>query len=159
MNINSKTKVIAISAGVAALYVALTWAALPFSYMGVQFRISEILMLLAFYDRRFATALTVGCVLANMLSPINPLVDMIVGSSATLLAVLPMKSIKNMWIASLLPVVFNGLFVGAELYFCLGLPFALSAAQVALGEFAVCTVVGVPVMKAISKKFPLEMRV
>ena len=45
-------KRIVISALIAALYATLTIALAPISYLGVQFRISEIMVLLAFYKKR-----------------------------------------------------------------------------------------------------------
>lgn len=44
-------KRIVISALIAALYATLTIALAPISYLGVQFRISEIMVLLAFYKK------------------------------------------------------------------------------------------------------------
>jgi uncharacterized membrane protein len=140
----SSAKFLAQSAVIAALYVALTWIALPLSFYGIQFRVSEILVLLCFYNRRFIPAMAVGCMLANLLSPIDPLLDMVIGSLATLLAVLPMKSVRNIWIASVFPAITNGLLVGWELNFVFGEPFWLSALQVAAGELAVITCLGVP---------------
>ena len=41
---------IASSAIIAALYVALTWVLAPISYGAIQFRISEVLLLLVFFN-------------------------------------------------------------------------------------------------------------
>lgn len=145
------TKDLALSAVVAALYVAMTWAAMPLSYMGVQFRLSEVLVLLCFFNRKFCPALIVGCLLANFLSPFAAL-DMIVGTLGTAVAVLPMKSMKNIWLAALLPVAANGILVGWELSFTYGLPLLLTMGQVALGELVVVVGLGVVLMKALVMK-------
>ncbi len=125
---------------VAALYVAMTLAIQPLAYGPVQFRVSEILVLLCFYRKDYCVPLTLGCLIANLFSPFG-LYDIIFGTLATAVAVFPMYRVKNIWAASLLPVVSNGLIVGLELFLC-GEPFWFSAATVALGELVVITVVG-----------------
>lgn len=67
---------------VAAIYVVLTFAIAPISYGPIQVRISEILVLLAFYDKRYIVSLTIGCLFANMLSPLG-MADIIVGTLGT----------------------------------------------------------------------------
>jgi uncharacterized membrane protein len=128
------------SAIVAAIYAALT-IFLPFSYLSVQFRVAEILVLLVFIDRRYIYGLTLGCLIANLGSPLGP-VDMFFGTLATLIALLLISRTKNLLVATLWPAVVNGLIIGYVLYYLLDLPFLLSAAQVFLGEFVVVTLVG-----------------
>ncbi|MDR0821830.1 MAG: QueT transporter family protein [Oscillospiraceae bacterium] len=140
-------KDIAISAVIAALYVAVTWATLPLSFYGVQFRLSEVLVLLCFFSRKYVPAMLIACVVANFLSPINPLMDIVLGGIGTLCAVLPMKSMKNIWLAALLPALSNGFFVGLELQLAFDLPLYIGGLQVAAGEFAVLFILGVPFYK------------
>ena len=125
---------------VAAIYAALTML-LPFSYLGVQFRIAEILVLLVFIDKRYIYGLTLGCLIANLGSPLGP-VDVIFGTLATLLALLLISKTKNLFVATLWPAVVNGVIIGLLLYYLLDLPFLLSAAQVFFGEFVVVTLIG-----------------
>lgn len=125
---------------VAGLYVAMTLVIAPLAYGPIQFRISEILVLLCFYKKDYCVPLTLGCFIANLFSPFG-LYDIIFGTLATAAAVFPMYWFRNIWVASLLPVISNGLIVGFELYLC-GEPFWFSAGTVALGEFVVITIVG-----------------
>ena len=125
---------------VAAIYAALTML-LPFSYLGVQFRIAEILVLLVFIDKRYIYGLTLGCLIANLGSPLGP-VDVIFGTLATLIALLLISKTKNLFVATLWPAVVNGVIIGLLLYYLLDLPFLLSAAQVFFGEFVVVTLIG-----------------
>lgn len=125
---------------VAAIYAALTML-LPFSYLGVQFRIAEILVLLVFIDKRYIYGLTLGCLIANLGSPLGP-VDVIFGTLATLIALLLISKTKNLFVATLWPAVVNGIIIGLLLYYLLDLPFLLSAAQVFFGEFVVVTLIG-----------------
>lgn len=132
----------------AALYAVLTMALAPISYGPVQVRLSEVLTLLAFYNKRWVPGLTLGCFLANIGSPFG-LTDMAIGTLATFLAVLPMHKARSLYKASLLPVLTNGVLIGAELYYLAALPpetggFGIGASMmyVAVGEWLSVTIVG-----------------
>lgn len=107
--------------------------------MGIQFRVAEIMVLLCFFRKDYAFGLVIGCAIANLPSAIG-LVDVGFGSLATLIACLGIMFMKNLGIACLFPVVSNAFIVGFELWKFLGLPFWISVAEVAIGEFAVMVV-------------------
>lgn len=136
----------------AAVYVVLTVAISPLSYGSVQFRISEILVLLCVYHKDYAVSMTVGCLIANFFSPLG-IWDIGFGTLATLIAVVGIVLCrKNIWIASLFPVLANGLIVGAELTILFQeLPFWLNFLSVAFGEFVVVTVLGCPIFRLLEK--------
>jgi len=148
MNNNKNSIKLIKMALVAALYIALTFVFAPISFLGVQFRFSEVMVLLAVVDPLYIPALTMGCLIANFLSPIG-IVDVIVGTAATLLSLIAMSKTKNLFVASLWPTIFNAFMVGAELYYVLNFPFWLSVLQVAVGEFAVVSIAGVVIFKYI----------
>ncbi|MFU0824637.1 QueT transporter family protein [Clostridium sp.] len=131
---------------VAAVYAVLTVAIAPISYGAVQFRLSEVMTLLAFIDPLYIPGLVLGCAIANLYSTVG-VVDVVVGTFATFLSVYMISKSKNLFIATLWPTLFNGFIIGGELYFILKLPFWLSSAQVALGEFVVVTVIGYPLFR------------
>ena len=133
------------TAVVAAIYAALTVLLAPFSYGTVQVRISEALMLLCMFRKRWCVALTIGCMIANLFSGMAA--DFLFGTAATLLAALLMYRIKKPVIAALIPAVTNGLLVGAELFLFLDVPFLLGAAGVAAGEIISVAVIGLPLMR------------
>ena len=135
------------SAIVGAMYAAMTLL-LPFSYLGFQFRLAELLVLLVFIDKRYIYGLTLGCLVANLGSPLGP-VDMIFGTLATFIAPVLISYTKNLFIATLWPAIINGVIIGQVLYQILGLPFFLSMAQVFLGEFVVVTLIGYFLFKRI----------
>lgn len=139
----------------AAIYAVLTLCLAPLSYGPIQVRISESLTLLAFYDKRWVPGLTVGCFLSNLGSPFG-ITDMVIGTLATFLGVFPMHWCPNVWVASLLPVVSNGLLIGGELYYLAALPPDLSAgaamAYIGLGELISVAVLGPGVMKVLRKR-------
>ena len=65
MNSSKSINVLAKISIVAALYVVITYAIAPISYGPVQVRISEVLVLLAFFDKKYIISLTIGCLIAN----------------------------------------------------------------------------------------------
>ncbi len=141
---------------VAAMYAALTLAIAPLSFGAIQFRFSEVLVLLCFYRKDYAPALILGCFIANLFSPFG-LYDIIFGTLATAVAVIPMYYMKNIFLAAALPVVSNGIIVGIELFLC-GEPLWFSMATVALGELVVVGVLGVVIFKLIFEKNPAMLR-
>ena len=144
------TRFIARTAIIAAIYAALTLGLAPISYMAIQFRLSEILVLLAFVNPALAPGLVLGTFIANLFSPLG-LIDVVFGTIATLLGIIFMIRSKNMWIASIYPTIFNGIIIGLELHFVFALPLALTILQVAAGEFIVVTILGVPLVKQLLK--------
>ncbi len=144
------TRFIARTAIIAAIYAALTLGLAPISYMAIQFRLSEILVLLAFVNPALAPGLVLGTFIANLFSPLG-LIDVVFGTIATLLSIIFMIRSKNMWIASIYPTIFNGIIIGLELHFVFALPLALTILQVAAGEFIVVTILGVPLVKQLLK--------
>ncbi|MDE7361120.1 MAG: QueT transporter family protein [Oscillospiraceae bacterium] len=131
---------------VAAMYTVLTVVIAPLAYGDVQFRFSEVLVLLCFYRKDYAPALIVGCFIANLFSPMG-LMDIIFGTLATAVAVIPMYHMKNIYLAALLPVISNGIIVGIELTVAFGTPIWLNMLSVAFGELVVVGVIGIAVFK------------
>lgn len=126
---------IAKNAIVLALYVALTFVSYPLSYANFQFRLSEILVLLCFFNRDYIIGITLGCLLSNIASPMMPW-DLLIGTSATLLSCLSISFFKHLGIAMILPILFNSFIIGAEYNFVLQEPYWISVGQVAIGETA-----------------------
>ena len=132
---NSKIRDIVRLSIISALYVVLT-VMNPFSYNMIQFRISEILMLLCFFRKDYSFALIVGCFISNLFSEIM-LYDIIFGTFATVISCIIINNTKNIYIAGIAPVVFNGLIVGAELSIAFQTPYFLNVFWVSLGELVV----------------------
>ncbi len=154
-----KLRFILVNGLVAALYTVLTIGLAPMSYGPVQVRISEFMTLLAFVNKKYVPGLVIGCLLANLGSPFG-ITDMAVGTLATFLAVYPMQYCKNLFWASLLPVIANGIIIGLELYYLAALPANVplwsAMAYVAAGEFLSVTVLGVVIMKVLLKNDKLR---
>ena len=137
-----------------ALYVLLTILCAPLAYDQVQLRISELLMLLCFFNKDYIFSLTVGCFISNMMSSLG-FADVGFGSMATLASAVLIYAFRekiNLLVASIFPVVINGFVIAAELHFIQGLPFWESVVYVSLGEFICVSVIGVFVIGMLSKK-------
>jgi len=134
------------SAIVAALYAVITISLAPLSYGPIQFRLSEMLVLLAFVNRKYIPGLVLGCLLANMYSQLGVL-DIVFGTLATYISVEMISRTKNLFLASLWPVVVNGLIIGILLNILFELPLILTMGQVAFGEFVVVSIAGVILFK------------
>jgi len=133
-------KRIARNAIVLALYVALTFIAFPISFgsLTFQFRISEILVLLCFFNRDYVIGITLGCFLSNIASPFMPW-DLLIGTAATLISSLAMSCVKHLGIACLFPIIANSFLIGIEYHYIAEnpLPYWYSVGVIALGETVV----------------------
>lgn len=133
---------------IAALYVVLTIVVQPISFGEIQFRLSEILMLLVFYNRKYSVSLILGCLIANLWSPYL-LWDMIFGTLATALSCLFMVKSKSLIVASIWPTIFNALIVGAEIAILSDISYLFCILTVGFGELVVVTVFGTIVFKTL----------
>jgi uncharacterized membrane protein len=140
----------AFSAVVGALYAALTVCFAPLGFGLVQFRFAEALCLLPFYAPETVPGLFLGCLLANLFSPFGPL-DIVGGSLATLLAALAVARVRRRALTPVPVVLLNALLVGGVLAYELRVPYVWAAVQVGFGELAVCAVLGLPLLYALSR--------
>lgn len=149
-----KTNKLVRGAVVAALYAILTLT-LP-AYGALQFRLSEVLTLLAYFDPFYVLPLTLGCAIANIASPFG-IVDVIFGSLASFLALSAMSKTKNIFIASIWPAFFSFI-IGLEIMFLSTEPinFFLVTGQIMLSEFVVVSIIGVPLMKYMMRNEYIE---
>lgn len=142
------------AAAIAAVYAVLTLIGAVFglSYNSIQFRFSEAMCILPLFSSAAVPGLTVGCVVANIMSSVNPL-DTVIGSLATLIAAVLTRKCRNATIkgypllSMCFPVIMNALLVGAEIAFFTDrnnfLPaFGINALSVGIGEAAVIFTLG-----------------
>lgn len=136
---------------IAAIYVVLVFALQWISFGDIQFRVAEFLLILVFFDKKSVVGLTLGVVIANLFSPMLAY-DMTFGVAATLLTLTSMILLRKWpYVALLMPALFNGILVGYSLYLAFDLPFIISAASVAIGEFTVTYVFGLPLYYILKK--------
>ena len=160
-----KTKHYAQIAMVATLYTVVTLVLAPLSYGPIQVRVSEALTVLPLIWQPSIISLTIGCFLSNLIGvhmgTTGP-IDIVVGTLATFLAAVCTykfrdRKVKGVPLLSLLmPVLFNGVFIGLELAWMLNPDNILTMAviygvQVAIGEL-VAVIIGwliLPMLKRI----------
>ena len=123
----NNVKTLVFNALIASIYVALTLILAPFSYstklLFIELRLSETLILLTFYNKKYGPGLIVGCFLANLLGSTLGVIDWVFGTLQTALSVLiyylvkklPFKNIVNLIIGSLINCLHCGLIIGAVL--------------------------------------------
>lgn len=146
---NKKVQLLVINAMIAAIYAVLTILISPIAYGAIQMRLTEIIVLLACFNKKFIPGLTIGCLLANLASPMG-MYDIFFGTLATLIACIGMYMAKNLFIGAFIGGVVNGLLVGLELYLALSLPFMINAFYVFAGEFVVL-LIGAVIFKVIER--------
>ena len=134
----------------AALYAAITIITAPFSYGLAQFRLSEALVVLCWFEPFLAVGITLGCFLANVFSTVTAL-DLVVGTLATALACLWTIRCKRSWFVPLPNILVNAVVVGGMLAFVLFpdnllMGFVLAFAQVGFGELVVMYGLGLPLL-------------
>lgn len=149
-------KEMAVFAVVTTIYVVVTWAFSFMSFGAIQVRIAEALILLCFFNKKYFTPLVLGCFVANLFSPFG-LIDIILGTIATALALLGVMHSKNLLVASIFPVLSNGLIIGLEITLLNGvfdLPiFLFNFCTVALGEFIAVSIFGVILFTVLKKNY------
>ena len=144
------TRSVCLSAMIAALYAALTLLLAPISYGAIQCRISEAMTLLPILLPQAIPGLVIGCLVANLLSPVA-VWDVIFGTLATLIAALGTYWLrKKPLLAALCPVVANGVIVGVMLAVFYALPLWMTMLEVAVGE-AVAVALGFILLAALRR--------
>lgn len=167
MNNKNNVRHLVEAAMIGALYIALTYTQellIPgTTSMAIQFRLSEILCLLCVFTPSAIWGLTIGTLLSNLVNAGALPIDTIIGTLATFLAAATAYKLRNIRLfslpvlSSLMPVVFNAILIGLELeIFLIEGPFHLGsfltqAGLIAIGEFGVCVVLGLPFTKLIER--------
>ncbi|MBQ9942162.1 MAG: QueT transporter family protein [Christensenellaceae bacterium] len=141
---------------IAALYVALTRLAqlLGLASGAIQVRFSEALTVLPYFTAAAVPGLTVGCLLANILTGCA-LWDVVFGTLATLLGAVLTRSLRQYshLLAPLPPIAANTLIVPFVLTLVYQFPGGLAYhfATVFLGEVISCGVLGLLLMAALRR--------
>ncbi len=130
------TKLLAKNAIIAGIYAVFTLVIAPLAYSEIQFRLSEIIVFLAFYNKKYIPGLVIGCFLANIPSTLGWF-DMVFGTFSTFLVCIAMYKTTNKYLAAFIGAVITGIIVGFELHLAFGIPFVINAIYVAIGEGAV----------------------
>lgn len=136
---------------IAALYIILTYLAeiMGLASGAIQVRFSEALTLLPCLTFAAIPGLTIGCLLANLLTGCAPW-DVVFGSLATLIGALGTYALRSKaylsWIA---PVISNTLIVPPIIIYVYGVEsfWPLIALQIFIGETVSCGLLGTFVLR------------
>ena len=150
---NNGTMKLAVGAMVAALYVVLTVLAAQFNLASgaIQVRFSEALTIMPVFTAAAVPGLTVGCVLANLLTGCAAW-DVVFGSLATLIGAVGTRLLKNKpLLAWIPPVVSNAVIVPIVLIKVYGVPDAwwYLVLTVGAGEIIACGILGLLLWRAL----------
>ncbi len=152
-----KTKTIAISGIIAALYVAVSLLVAPFGFTAVQFRVSEMFNHLIVFNKKYFFGIVLGVFVTNIFSPLG-LYDLtfgvahsIITLSLTILASKYIKGNLGRMIFNTIMFTFTMFIIAFELNLALDLPFFYTWLTVAAGEFVVLAV-GIPIILALNKR-------
>ena len=155
---------LATAAIIAALYTVMSLMSSVFglTYGPIQCRFAEALCVLPFLLPETAWGLGVGCLIANLLSPYG-ILDVVVGSAATLLAALLTARCKKKWLAPLPPVLANMVLVGLVLSYeqagtsaAFWPAYAFNALTVGAGELVACYGLGLLLLWRLEKSKALQ---
>ena len=159
---NSKALMVATGGVIAAMYVVLTVIAnaLGLASGAIQVRFSEALTILPVFTPAAIPGLTVGCVLANLITGCAPW-DVVFGSLATLIGALGTWLLrKKPMLAWIPPVLSNVAIVPIVLQNVYGVPDAwwYLALTVGAGEVISCGILGLLLYQGVKKIPQLQIK-
>ncbi|MDR0855460.1 MAG: QueT transporter family protein [Christensenellaceae bacterium] len=159
MNKN-KLLIIVRAAVVAALYFVLTLLVAPVAFGPIQLRFGEALTILPVIFPESVLGLTLGCLLANVLSPYG-WYDMLFGTMATLLAsistfligrVYKLKLTARIALGAIPPILVNAVVLPIIWYIFAGdVGYWVNFASILLSQALVILVVGIPLTMGLTK--------
>ncbi len=156
---NNLARRLAFSGIIGALYAALSIFGSVFglTYGPIQLRFAEALTVLPFLFPETVAGLFIGCFVANLLSPYG-VIDMVVGSLATLLAAFLTSRCHHRAAAPLPPVLINAVLIGALLAWqqtgfgdAFMAAFWYNACSIAVSQALVCYILGLLLLRWMEK--------
>lgn len=154
-----RTRQLTVAALTGAAYAVLSYFGSVFgiTYGPVQCRFAEALCVLPFLLPETAWGLGVGCLITNLLSPYG-ILDIVVGSAATLLAGLLTARCHSRWLAPLPPVLTNTVLVGLVLAYeqagtsaAFWPAYGFNALTVGIGEVVACYGLGSLLLRVLER--------
>ncbi len=153
-----KSKTITKTAGIAAIYACLTYITAGISGGMVQVRIAEALCILPVFTPTAIPALTIGCVLSNLLCG-GVIWDVIFGSLATLIGAWGTYALrKTKFLCLLPPIISNAVIIPCVLAFAYGAKGSVFLFMISIftGELISCGILGYILKSAIEKNKHLK---
>ena len=162
MKLHTRQLTCAAIVGAAYAVLSIFGSVFGITYGPIQCRFSEALCVLPFLMPETAWGLGVGCLIANLFSR-HGVLDIVVGSLATLIAALITSRCRNVWLAALPPVACNMVLVGAVLAYeqagtsaAFWPTYAFNALTVGAGEIVACYGLGMLLLWRLEKSKALQ---
>lgn len=143
------SKYVVYNAVIAAIYVALT-VINPIGTMAFQIRVSEMISVLPFFNRKFIPGVLIGVGIANMFSGLG-ILDVVVGVGIGAIAYTISYFVKNIWINVAIFSLLCGVFVGWMLLVVASLPFWISFFSITASTL-VTTAIGALIFKSMGSR-------
>ena len=155
--IHAKVRFLCHAAIIAALYVVLTLisAMLGLASNPIQVRISEALCVLPFFSAAAIPGVTIGCLIANIITSGNVL-DIVFGTLATLIGAVGAYLLRKWkWTVSIPTIAANTLIIPFVLKygFMLEDSVLFFAVTIFIGEFISAGILGTTLLLALQKRF------
>ena len=154
----SKVRFITLSAIIAALYVVMTLVSAVFglSSGAIQIRISEALCVLCFFTPAAIPGLSVGCLIANLITGAN-ILDVVFGTLATLLGAVGgylLRKSSSPWLVTVPTVLANAAIIPFVIVYGFGEPTEMLpffAFTIFVGELISATCLGAGLLKILKR--------
>ena len=152
-----RVRFITLAAIIAALYVVLTLVSAAFGLSSgvIQVRISESLCILAFFTPSAIPGLTIGCLVANLITGANVL-DVVFGTLATFLGVYGGYLLrKKKWLITLPTILANTIIIPLVIVYGFGVTdvaLPLVALSVCVGEVISAGALGMGLLAILEKR-------
>ena len=155
--IHAKVRFLCHAAIIAALYVVLTLisAMLGLASNPIQVRISEALCVLPFFSAAAVPGVTIGCLIANIITSGN-ILDIVFGTLATLIGAVGARLLRKWkWTVSIPTIAANTLIIPFVLKygFMLEDSVLFFAVTIFIGEFISAGILGTTLLLALQKRF------
>jgi len=154
---NNQIKNLVLNALVASIYFVLVFVFNFLSFETIQFRIAEAILIVVFFNKKLAPGLVLGTFIANFVFSPFGLIDALIGTLASLLAIILMIIFKKIPFVSLIfPALTNGIIIGVMLSYIYQTPLIVNFFLVFLGEFVVMYTIGLVFYLTINKREDLQ---
>ena len=141
------TKQLTLNGVIAAVYAVLTLIN-PLSFGVLQFRVSTLLLPLAVFVPQIRAGLVIGTAIGNLNSSLG-IIDVVVGSIVSAIAVYVVPKVKAKWLMPVLYALDSGVLVALELWYCFKTPIFYNILTVGISGVVLYSV-GMVVMKQVS---------
>jgi uncharacterized membrane protein len=149
----NKTLFITQAALIAAIYVVLVYVFKPISFSYIQVRIAEALTILPYFTPAAIPGVSIGCLLANLLTGAD-ILDILFGTLATLLGAIGSYLVrKQKFLVPLPPIIANSIIIPWILRYAYALPLSIPFMMltVGIGEVISCGVLGFLLLFVLNK--------